>query len=194
MARLREFDTNEALRVAVRAFWKQGYQATSIRDLEDATGLTAGSLYKAYGNKRALFLQCLDHYIKEDSYVAILLRMFDTPIRKALRRLLDIIIETAKPESTRPSGCLVTNLVAELLSIDPDLARDASAGLADMQKALRFRFKWAQENGEIASDRDTDALAAHFMVVIQGLLVISTSTRDIETMTSARDVALATLD
>ena len=43
------------LNAAVECFWSRGYQATSIRDLVDTTGLTGASLYNAFGDKRALF-------------------------------------------------------------------------------------------------------------------------------------------
>ena len=67
MARPREFDETDAIRVAADTFWRRGYQATSIKDVEEATGLTAGSLYKAYGSKRELFALCLEQYMKDES-------------------------------------------------------------------------------------------------------------------------------
>lgn len=194
MARPREFDETDAVRIAAETFWRRGYQATSIKDLEEATGLTAGSLYKAYGSKRELFALCLEQYMKDESYLAILLRTFDKPLDYSLRRLFDIIIESASAMSERPAGCLVTNLVAELLNVDVELGEVAANGLAEMQKALKFRLKWAQEHGNLDKARDAGALAAYFMVVIQGMLVISTSTKDIAAMKQARDVALSTLD
>lgn len=194
MARPREFDETDAVRIAAETFWRRGYQATSIKDLEEVTGLTAGSLYKAYGSKRELFALCLEQYMKDESYLAILLRTFDKPLEHALRRLFDIIIESASAKSERPAGCLVTNLVAELLNVDAELGEVAANGLAEMQKALKFRLKWAQEHGNLDKARDAGALAAYFMVVIQGMLVISTSTKDIAAMKQARDVALSTLD
>jgi TetR/AcrR family transcriptional repressor of nem operon len=194
VARLREFDTDDAVRKAMRTFWRRGYQATSIKDLEEATGLTAGSIYKAYGSKKELFSQCMSLYMKEESYLSILLRMYDASIQAALRRLLDVIIESTDETSERPSGCLATNLVPELFGIDLELAQSASAGLAEMQKALLFRIKWAQENGDISGDKDSAALSAYFMVVIQGMLILSTSTRDVKALERARDIALAALD
>ncbi len=171
----------------------RGYQATSIRDLEEATGLTAGSIYKAYGSKRELFLLCLEQYMKEESYLALLLKMFDKPLEASLRKIFDTIIDSTPDASVRPAGCLVTNLVAELLNVDSELGADAAAGLAEMQKALRFRIKWAQESGELNANVDSNALGAYFMVVIQGMLLISTSTKDTSALKAARDVALNAL-
>jgi TetR/AcrR family transcriptional regulator, transcriptional repressor for nem operon len=63
MARPREFDEGTVLDAAVLCFWKQGYEATSVRDLVAQTGITAASLYNAFGDKRALYQKALDHYV-----------------------------------------------------------------------------------------------------------------------------------
>lgn len=194
MARPREFDESDALRVAAETFWRRGYQATSIKELEEATGLTAGSLYKAYGSKRELFARSLEHYMKEHSYLAILMRTFEKPLKPSLQLLFDTIIDSASAKSRRPPGCLVTNLAAELCNVDPPLGADAASALAEMQKGLAFRLRWAQEHGDLEPSRDIGVLAAYLMVVIQGMLVISTTTRDIVAMRHARDIAIAALD
>ena len=193
LARPREFDETDAVRIAGETFWRRGYQATSIKELEEATRLSAGSLYKAYGSKRELFELCLEQYMKDHSYLAILMRTFDRPLEESLRRLFDTIIDSTSAKSARPAGCLVTNLVAELLNVDPELGENAANALAEMQKALKFRLRWAQEHDDLDKSRDVGALASYLMVVIQGMLVISTSTKDVAAMKQARDVALATL-
>jgi TetR/AcrR family transcriptional repressor of nem operon len=40
MARLREFDEDVVLEAATQFFWKNGCEATSMRDLADHTGMT----------------------------------------------------------------------------------------------------------------------------------------------------------
>ena len=64
MARPREFDEEAVLDAAVNCFWAQGYEATSVRDLVEKTGITGASLYNAFGDKRALYRKALDHYIE----------------------------------------------------------------------------------------------------------------------------------
>ena len=64
MARPRQFDETAALEAAIRCFWSRGYEATSVRDLADAMGITGPSLYNAFGDKRALYLKAIDHYVE----------------------------------------------------------------------------------------------------------------------------------
>ena len=56
------FDRDKALDAAVLQFWRTGYESTSVAELTHAMGITAPSLYTAFGDKESLFLECLDKY------------------------------------------------------------------------------------------------------------------------------------
>ena len=64
MARPREFDEGVVLDAAVLCFWNRGYEATSVKDLVERTGITAASLYNAFGDKRAIYERALDRYVE----------------------------------------------------------------------------------------------------------------------------------
>ena len=59
MARPREFDISDALDRAMEAFWRHGYEATSMADLMEAMSLQKGSIYKAFNDKHSLFMAAL---------------------------------------------------------------------------------------------------------------------------------------
>jgi TetR/AcrR family transcriptional repressor of nem operon len=65
MARPRTFDIEQVLAQAQDLFAAQGYNGTSIDDLVKATGLLRGSLYKAFGSKRNLFIEVLKSTAKD---------------------------------------------------------------------------------------------------------------------------------
>ena len=51
------------LDAATEWFWKNGYEATSVRDLADPDGYKdPQSIYNAFGDKRALYRLVLDRY------------------------------------------------------------------------------------------------------------------------------------
>ena len=62
MPRTRQFDRDGVVETAMNLFWLYGYDATSIQDLVDATGVERGSLYHAFNSKAGLFAAALDHY------------------------------------------------------------------------------------------------------------------------------------
>ncbi len=53
MAGVKRFDRNQVLDRAMAAFWTRGYEATSIDDLVEATGINRGSLYGTFGGTRS---------------------------------------------------------------------------------------------------------------------------------------------
>src|SRR5258708_13731747 len=65
MARTRELDETAVLDAAAQCFWARGYEATSVRDLIEKTGITGASLYNAFGDKRSLYQKALDHYVDQ---------------------------------------------------------------------------------------------------------------------------------
>ncbi|WP_157733649.1 TetR/AcrR family transcriptional regulator [Antarctobacter heliothermus] len=192
VGRTREFDYDDVVEKAMLLFWRRGYVATSIGAIESETGLTKGSLYKAFDNKRDLFVKCLERYMVRDSYKAVFIRMFDRPLSETFEYMFDMLIDSSKG-SERPCGCLATNVVDELVPIDKDLAEQVSSGLAGMQEAMEFRFRWAQDQGEISSDANIETLASVAMVMLQGMVVLSTSTKDVASMRRARDFLLELL-
>jgi len=193
VARPREFDYDNVVEQAMYLFWRQGYQNTSIDDVESATGLTKGSLYKAFKNKRDLFEKCLDLYMVRESYKAIFMHMVDRPLIETYAHMLNLMIESVYNDTKRPCGCLATNVIRELAASDSALAKDASDGLGGMQEAMEFRLTWARDKGEFRQDIDVKALASLMMVTLQGMVVLSTSTKDVASMQRARDLVIGML-
>ncbi len=60
MARPKEFVPEEAIEKAMEVFWRKEYEATSVEDLVSAMHINRGSLYDTFGDKRKLFLACMD--------------------------------------------------------------------------------------------------------------------------------------
>lgn len=192
MGRRREFDEGEVLRVVEERFWRDGYRATSMQDIAAATGVNPGSLFKCFGSKRDLYLAALNRYGEEDSPRAALLRSFDEPLLKALRSFYDGVI--ARVEGNGPPGCLVSNHVSELTSVDEDIAEPSIDLMLSAQQLLRLRLMWARENGELAQDAPVEELTAHLFCVLQGLYVLSASTRNLQDMRWASTLALSNVE
>src|SRR5271170_4685314 len=90
MAGVKQFDSEEVLERAMVVFWRNGYQATSIQDLVEATGVNRGSLYATFGDKRGLFLAVLDHYaehIASPMMAELTIRSDAGRLKQCLKRL-----------------------------------------------------------------------------------------------------------
>src|SRR4051812_18827446 len=113
MARPTEFDRDEAVRRALDLFWAKGYAATSLDDLTAAMGIGRGSLYNAFGDKHALFLEALDRYRADR--LGQLRRVLEAApsARAGVAAALRGTVGALWSEAPR-RGCLLANSAAEL--------------------------------------------------------------------------------
>src|SRR5262245_24509956 len=112
MARPREFDDEAVLDAAIQCFWSRGYEATSVKDLIGKTGITAASLYNAFGDKRTLFRSALDHYV-EDGIGERIRRCEIRPPREAIGAFFEEILSRSLSDRER-KGCMLVNSALEL--------------------------------------------------------------------------------
>ncbi len=157
MARPREFDTDSALADAMNVFWEHGYDAASVRQLLAGMGLTRGSLYKAFIDKKSLFLRVLNRYEVEavQSAVALLTTGPADGIER-INTLFASVIETAQGGDRR--GCLLCSAAAGPAAVDEDIAEIVHGQLGNMQQAfydaLAQSQAWAtvghEERSEVA--------------------------------------------
>jgi len=162
--RPRSFDRAEALDAATRLFWTRGYDAVSIADLTTELGISAPSLYAAFGDKRALFFESVDHFGM--SYGVA----FDPalPARDGIERLVRDAANTYA-DPANPPGCLVisgaTNASPESADVAAELARRRTAALGVMARRLRR----AVRDGELPVGTDAAGLAAFYAATVQGM-------------------------
>jgi len=112
MVGTRQFDEDTLLEVALKTFWQNGFAATSMIDVAEATGVQRGSLYNAYGDKERLFLLAFDRYASRFlDFVRQALSDPDPAV--ALTTLLKGAIANMS-EGAPSRGCLTTKTALEL--------------------------------------------------------------------------------
>lgn len=62
MGRTKLFERDDVTDKALQVFWKKGYTDTSLKDLEEATGVFKPALYSEFGDKEGLFIECVKFY------------------------------------------------------------------------------------------------------------------------------------
>jgi TetR/AcrR family transcriptional repressor of nem operon len=171
MARPREFDTDAVREAAIRCFWTRGYEATSIKDLLEETGITAASLYNAFGDKETLFRGAFEHYI--ETGINARLRRFETlPPRQAIGAFFEDIVQRslADPEH---KGCMVVNSALELAPHDAHL-RTVITEVFDRIESFFLRcLRAGQADGTINAALGARNLARSLMTVLMGLRVLA---------------------
>src|ERR1700745_364388 len=121
MARPREFSEEAVLDAAVQCFWAHGYEATSVRDLIEKTGITGASLYNAFGDKRALYEKALDYYV-EGSISDRIRRCQELAPRRAIGAFFSEILKRSLGDRQH-KGCMLVNAALDVAPHDPDFRK-----------------------------------------------------------------------
>lgn len=169
--RPREFDIDAALDKAVRVFRERGYHATSIGDLSEAMQLAAGSIYKAFKDKRAVFLAAFDRYSTQRSAQVRAAAAGTDSGRERLRRVLASYLEASQGIEGR-RGCLVVGSTIELAALDDDVAARVSAALKANEALLAGLIREGQTDGSISAHVNPAATARLLVCMTQGMRVV----------------------
>lgn len=169
--RPRSFDESEVLEQATQVFWSQGFEATSVAALEQATGLGRQSLYNAFGGKRALFLACLAHY--EQTRACARTARLDAAA-DPLAAVMDLVQSwSAAARASGCRGCLLLNTLSEFGGRDPELMASVERVLVAEHAALAGALGRARDAGRLAPDIDPVALARRLQATAQGLRLMA---------------------
>jgi TetR/AcrR family transcriptional regulator, transcriptional repressor for nem operon len=193
MSRPREFDEIVALDAAIDCFWNRGYEATSVRDLADTIGISAPSLYNAYGDKRTLFVRALERYL-DQSMRARIKRLEDSlPPKQAVRRFIGEIIEASVNDRQR-RGCFLINSALEVAPHDKELGAAIAGRLGELEAFFRRSITAAQADGTVPPYRVATDLARLLLGVLLGIRVLARSKPERTLLEGVARPALALLD
>lgn len=172
MAELRD----EIVKKSFLQFLNRGYKATSLKDLEQATGLTKGAFYYYFKDKQEILEAGIERYF------SVMREERDEDVERvvSLREYIDLVIrnkEEGADLSQKLFGCFVLEvlffqLVLEVASLFPDF-RERIYTLSKMRLT-----RWehvilkAKQSGEIRETLDTSALARNLMSVSSSMLNI----------------------
>jgi AcrR family transcriptional regulator len=165
------FDRAAALEQAMLAFWRHGYESTSIAELTAAMGVTPPSLYAAFGDKKQLFLEAMQRYAGDRATIAAAL---DAAVsaRAGVAAMLDGAA-IAFTGATTPPGCLLASATASGSAASADVRAAVAAVRAEVGALLRRRIERDIANGDLAAGSNAQALADLVIATIQGMSVLA---------------------
>ncbi|HTU68968.1 MAG TPA: TetR/AcrR family transcriptional regulator [Candidatus Baltobacteraceae bacterium] len=170
MGRPKDFVIDEVLDRAAGVFWRAGYEATSIPELEAATGLGRGSLYNAFGDKERLFLAALDRYQTKFGGPP-LAQLEHEDVGEGIRCMLLAIVERMTSPGV-PPGCLMTNSAVACTGNATPIESAVSRNVANMELSLERAIERAIHTKQIPATADARQLARFYAAVALSLGVV----------------------
>jgi TetR/AcrR family transcriptional repressor of nem operon len=189
MARPKEFDREEALERALGVFWEKGYEATSVGDLVEATGVQRQSLYDTFGDKHGLFRAALERYAQSRAAQLETLECEGaggSPLAR-LRRVFRALTSGSGPARR---GCLVINSAVERGLTDEVVIEHARTNVGGLERVFATLILEAQQAGEVPKTTSPKAAGRLLVSLFWGLAAMGRALPDPTWQRSVIDGAL----
>ena len=175
MARPVEFDKETVLINAMEQFWLEGYEASSVQKLLDATDINRGTLYNSFGDKDTFFKSCVEKYndlLKAD--IKNTLGNTRLGAWKAIEAYFDTAIVSA-PSNQRVLGCLLVNSVCESINWEKDIQKVVKNSMNILRKAMLARTRELEKARQLKRGIKAENAADILMNLYNGLRVSARS-------------------
>jgi TetR/AcrR family transcriptional regulator, transcriptional repressor for nem operon len=193
MPRPREFNEASALEAAMECFWRRGYEATSLRDLTSAMGLTAPSIYNAFGDKQKLFGRVLEQYIQQTTQERLRRLQEELPPKGAIQRFFAEIVDHSINDRYR-KGCFLVNSALEVAPHDAKCRAVIAAQFENIEEFFRQCILAGQADETISGDIEASEAARLLLGVLLGVRVLARTKPQREILEGVARPALAMLD
>ncbi|WP_344462890.1 TetR/AcrR family transcriptional regulator [Kitasatospora kazusensis] len=190
MGRRQLWDQAEVLTSAMRLFRRRGYLGASLRDIEEATGLHPGSLYRAFDSKEGLFQAALDAYNDQVVRARVRVHLLEPADPVAgIRSFFTSAFETGLDPDP---GCLLTNTAVESFTV-PQAAAGVQRGLEAIEAGFADALTRARALGRLSAGLDVGVSAAQLLALYQGLLVLVRAGTPVTKLHTITDGAIASI-
>ena len=168
MPRTPKFHRETALNNALKLFWRKGYHATSMKDIEEEMDMRPGSIYAAFGNKEALFKETLEKYaVLATEEFEQTLAQTSSILQGISLYLRNIAVMTSSESPTK--ACMLVKTLLEFTPEDKAFSEPAKAYLDEFERGFTDAFKLAQQRGEIGRAQSPERLGRLLQTNVIGL-------------------------
>ena len=188
----KQFDAQDALRRAMHAFWSRGFEATSMQDLVNATGVNRASLYANIWRQAGP----VPNYSKPMTSMFVGACFANSRGKRAPREairgvFIAFVDELASGQCS--SGCLLTNTALELAAHDAQVRDIVASAQVDIERFFREQIDRGHADGSIDTGVESAAAAQRLLAMLLGLLVLVRSRPEKDLLHSIVDQAIGTV-
>jgi TetR/AcrR family transcriptional regulator, transcriptional repressor for nem operon len=158
---------------------RKGYQATSVNDVVEGTGIPKGSFYYYFKTKEEFVEAVLQEYARQKAAFMDehLQNKAFSPLNR-LRMLLAGSIRRLISENFE-TGCLVGHMAQEIAASSPRLRDVLQTITLQWYAAQRTVFEAAVRIGELPTETNIEALIESYHMLMQGAIIEAKMTQSI---------------
>lgn len=151
--RPREYDEGSALQAAGQVFWTKGFSATSLDDLASAMGMNRPSIYRAFGDKEAVYRKALMQFCQGMEAAFERTMLAEDDIGKALTSFYREALATYT-SGEQPRGCMVMSTAVAAAACHPEIQAVLLTTIRGLDEKMTMRLQQASEAGQLGSSSD----------------------------------------
>jgi len=158
----------QILDAATRCFTREGFHATSMKDIVRESKLSPGAIYCYFSGKHDIVAAISDERHRRDS---ALVQRFVGPanLAEGLRRVGPALLDLAQDPKERARRKVSIQFWAESLR-DDEIGGIVQRGLGQRGR-LTARLRRARRDGHLSRDVDVDALSRVMLALLQGFIL-----------------------
>lgn len=146
--RPRQFDETEVVEAALNVFWLKGYDAASLDDLAKAMGMNRPSIYRAFGDKEAIFLRTMEAFAQKLEMGFGKTMVGDDDIRTRLKAFLSMSLDVYT-EGGLAKGCLIMSTAISASPENPKIQGFLLSIIRFIDEKLTESFVQAEALGQL---------------------------------------------
>jgi len=174
MGRKIAFDRDEALAAALKAFWLDGYDKTSLEDLLSAMKIKNSSFYNTFESKEALFLEAVQSYRRGMGFHRLnLLRSTEVGGKEALLQYFDHLIFRDGARDGLPPGCFMMKTAATLLDPTSKVGHEVATSIANLEKGFGTALERGIQNRDFPPTLDVESMSRLLLSTAYGLSILA---------------------
>lgn len=191
VSRKKQYIEEEVIEKAANVFWKQGYGATTVRELENEMGINQFSIYSSFGSKKGVFLKALSHYKSKVKKVFLAELIKSDGDIEDIREFFKGFVFSVKSGNT-PNGCLMANTAMDMGAKDPEVKIQLQLYFVMLKDVFVEVLNKAKNKNQLKEDANVESYANYLLGCIQGLAVTA-KVLDEEELHDFIDVAILSL-
>jgi TetR/AcrR family transcriptional regulator, transcriptional repressor for nem operon len=153
-------------------FNTQGYKATSISNITDATGLTKGAIYRHFTSKDALEIETLTH-LSGIMNEKLRWRIKEQPTAGKKLRAVVRFFESYISDPPIIGGCPLLNAAVEADDAHPDLRKTATTILNGLRSSLISILEKGIYYKQLKRGLDKQLYATLIIACLEGAIMMS---------------------